>query len=318
MGSGERQEQRLRRVDVVRHRRPQREGRLPVPPARPAGRRPGRRRRSLAYRFNQGVPNAVSYYLPEMGRRTITYNTGAFVQDTWTHNRLTLQGALRYDRVTSYAPVEGNGTFGKSSFLNPQPITIQETPGVQAYNDITPRVGRRLRRVRERQDGHQAELGALPGVRGERLAVYVDEPRRHDHARTCRTAAGTPQWRPAATATWSSTAICSTRTLNGECAAAVGTARNLRSGRRGDHRRPGGAERLGRASERLSDHGDAAAPDRAARVGRRQLHAPDVPRVLRHRRPGPQRGYGVRDVYAHRTERSPAAERAASRSRSTR
>lgn len=95
----------------------------------------------LGYRFNQGVPNAVSYYLPEMGRRTITYNTGAYVQDTWTHNRLTLQGALRYDRVTSYAPVEGNGTFGKSSFLNPQPITIQETAGVQAYNDITPRLG---------------------------------------------------------------------------------------------------------------------------------------------------------------------------------
>jgi hypothetical protein len=95
----------------------------------------------LSYRLNQGVPNAVSYYLPEMGRRTITYNTGAYVQDTWTHSRLTVQGALRYDRVTSYAPVEGNGTFGKSSFLNPQPITITETPGVQAYNDITPRVG---------------------------------------------------------------------------------------------------------------------------------------------------------------------------------
>jgi len=95
----------------------------------------------LGYRFNQGVPNAVSYYLPEMGRRTITYNTGAFVQDTWTRKRLTLQGALRYDRVTSYAPVEGNGTFGKATFLNPVAITIPETPGVQAYNDITPRVG---------------------------------------------------------------------------------------------------------------------------------------------------------------------------------
>src|SRR5438876_3813847 len=93
------------------------------------------------YRFNQGVPNAVSYYLPEMGRRTITYNTGAFVQDTWTRKRLTLQGALRYDRVTSYAPVDGNGTFGKATFLNPVAITIAETAGVQAYNDITPRVG---------------------------------------------------------------------------------------------------------------------------------------------------------------------------------
>lgn len=95
----------------------------------------------LAYRFNKGVPNAVSYYLPEMGRRTITFNDGLYAQDTWTHERLTLQGALRWDRVSSYAPVQGNGTFGKTSFLNAQPITIQQTPGVDAYNDITPRVG---------------------------------------------------------------------------------------------------------------------------------------------------------------------------------
>jgi len=93
----------------------------------------------LGYRFNQGVPNAVSYYLPDFGRRTITTIHGIFVQDSWTRNRLTLQGALRYDRASSYAPVEQNGTT-KTSFLNPTPITIQETPGVSSYNDITPRV----------------------------------------------------------------------------------------------------------------------------------------------------------------------------------
>ena len=94
----------------------------------------------LAYRFNQGVPNAVSYCLPDFGRRTITKTNGVFIQDSWTHDRLTLQGALRYDRASSYAPVELNGTTN-TSFLNPTPITIQETPGVDAYNDITPRVG---------------------------------------------------------------------------------------------------------------------------------------------------------------------------------
>jgi hypothetical protein len=94
----------------------------------------------ISYRFNQGVPNAVSYWLPDMGRRTITSLHGVFFQDTWTYDRLTLQGALRYDRASSYAPVEGNGTT-KTSFLAPTPITIQETAGVDAYNDITPRVG---------------------------------------------------------------------------------------------------------------------------------------------------------------------------------
>jgi hypothetical protein len=52
-----------------------------------------------------------------------------------------MQGALRWDRASSFAPVEGNGTFGKSSFLNPTAITIKETEGVNAYNDLTPRVG---------------------------------------------------------------------------------------------------------------------------------------------------------------------------------
>jgi hypothetical protein len=94
----------------------------------------------LAYRFNQGVPNAVSYWLPDFGRRTITSLHGVFVQDTWTRGRLTLQGALRYDRASSYAPVDQNGTT-RTSFLNPAPITIARTPGVDAYHDITPRVG---------------------------------------------------------------------------------------------------------------------------------------------------------------------------------
>src|SRR4029453_15928074 len=76
----------------------------------------------ISYRFSAGVPNAVSYWLPDMGRRTITSLHGVFFQDTWAWDRLTLQGALRYDRASSYAPVEGNGTT-KTSFLAPTPIT---------------------------------------------------------------------------------------------------------------------------------------------------------------------------------------------------
>jgi len=94
----------------------------------------------LAYRFNQGVPNAVSYYMPDFGRRTVTKTNSFFLQDSWTHGRLTLQGALRYDHASSYAPVELNGTTN-TSFLNPNPVTIQETKGVNAYNDFTPRAG---------------------------------------------------------------------------------------------------------------------------------------------------------------------------------
>jgi hypothetical protein len=93
----------------------------------------------LAYRFNLGVPNAVTYRLPDFGHRTLTNLNGAYVQDSWTHGRVTLQGALRYDHASSYSPVEGNGTT-RTSVFNAAPISFPVVPGVDAYNDITPRV----------------------------------------------------------------------------------------------------------------------------------------------------------------------------------
>jgi hypothetical protein len=92
----------------------------------------------LAYRFDHGAPNAVTYRLPDFGHRTVTNLHGAYIQDSWTRGRLTLQGALRYDRASSYSPVEGNGTT-RSSWANPAPISFPVVPGVNAYNDITPR-----------------------------------------------------------------------------------------------------------------------------------------------------------------------------------
>ncbi len=94
----------------------------------------------LAYRFNQGVANQVTYRLPTRSNNTITKLNGIFMQDQYTHNRLTLSGAVRWDRASSYAPVEGNGV-SKTSFLNPAVISFDVTPGVDAYNDISPRAG---------------------------------------------------------------------------------------------------------------------------------------------------------------------------------
>ena len=63
-----------------------------------------------------------------------------FAQDQWTHGRLTLQGALRYDRAWSWFPSEHNGA-PETSVWNARPITFPETKGVTGYNDITPRFG---------------------------------------------------------------------------------------------------------------------------------------------------------------------------------
>ena len=86
-------------------------------------------------------PINVGYYLaPEWDQHDRTKTVGFYAQDQWTRGRLTLQGAVRYDRASSWAPAEGNGTTLTSRF-NPQPITFPETPEVRGYNDITPRLG---------------------------------------------------------------------------------------------------------------------------------------------------------------------------------
>ncbi len=94
----------------------------------------------LAYRFNNGVPNAYTFRLPDWETEDHTKVAALYVQDTWTSGRLTLQGALRYDRAWSYSPAEGNGT-SKTSIFNPTAISFDKVAGVATYNDITPRIG---------------------------------------------------------------------------------------------------------------------------------------------------------------------------------
>ncbi|HKB09104.1 MAG TPA: TonB-dependent receptor [Vicinamibacterales bacterium] len=94
----------------------------------------------LLYRFNNHVPNQFTYRLPQFQTADRTKMTALFFQDNWTRDRLTLQGALRYDQVSSFSPAEHNGTSVTSPF-NPQPVILQRTDGVSAYRDISPRVG---------------------------------------------------------------------------------------------------------------------------------------------------------------------------------
>src|SRR2546423_3806911 len=94
----------------------------------------------LSYRFNQGVPNQFTFRLPEWHRADRTSTSAVYVHAWWTRGRLTLQGALRYDRAWSFNPAEFNGTPLTSKF-NAAPITFERTIGVDAFNDITPRFG---------------------------------------------------------------------------------------------------------------------------------------------------------------------------------
>ena len=92
---------------------------------------------NLTYRFNNGVPNQLTESIsPWVNNARVGWDA-LFVQEQWTRHRLTLQGALRFDRARSWFPQQQEGP---SRFL-PVPIVIPETTGVDSYKDITPRVG---------------------------------------------------------------------------------------------------------------------------------------------------------------------------------
>jgi len=74
----------------------------------------------------------------ENANRAVAHSV--FLQDQWTRGRMTLQGALRWDYVYSWAPAEGNGTDQTSRFTS-TPIRFSRTDSVTGYHDISPRLG---------------------------------------------------------------------------------------------------------------------------------------------------------------------------------
>jgi len=87
------------------------------------------------------VANSVGYTMvPNWSQNDRTETTAFFAQDQWTKGRVTVQGAVRYDRAWSWAPADGNGTDDVTMF-SPAPITFPRTVSVAGYNDITTRWG---------------------------------------------------------------------------------------------------------------------------------------------------------------------------------
>ena len=59
---------------------------------------------NLHYRVNNGVPNQLTSSSTTSSRSLWMRNDAFYAQEQWTIDRLTLQGALRYDRSWSWAP----------------------------------------------------------------------------------------------------------------------------------------------------------------------------------------------------------------------
>ena len=91
----------------------------------------------LSYRMNNGRPDQITEIIDNnLTSQRVRYDA-YYAQDQWTMGRLTLQGAVRFDRASSIFPA---ATIGGTRFL-PNVLSFDETKGVDSYKDLTPRAG---------------------------------------------------------------------------------------------------------------------------------------------------------------------------------
>jgi hypothetical protein len=90
----------------------------------------------VVYQFNNGVPNQFWELSGMFDSQWRTRFDAFFAQDQWTMNKLTVQGALRYDHAWSYYP---DSHIGGTRFI-PVATIIPRSDGVD-FKNLTPRVG---------------------------------------------------------------------------------------------------------------------------------------------------------------------------------
>src|SRR6186713_2166360 len=97
----------------------------------------------IQYRFNNGVPNQLTQTAIFPGTEKYQRNilmTSFYAQDTYTRDRLTLQGGIRYDGIGTGYPDTGAG--GPDYLLMPTPLFwAAGTTDEVHWKDITPRIG---------------------------------------------------------------------------------------------------------------------------------------------------------------------------------
>jgi hypothetical protein len=81
-------------------------------------------------------PLSINEYINPFVVNARAMQASFFAQDSWTMNRLTLQGGLRYDHPWSWFPEQ---TIPRQRFF--PGATFAKTDGVTGYNDLTPRIG---------------------------------------------------------------------------------------------------------------------------------------------------------------------------------
>jgi hypothetical protein len=84
------------------------------------------------------TPNQFTISLPNYQSNRTTFHA-LYAQDQWTVDRLTIQGALRYEWAKSWHPEGENGIPYDSPYA--RAFSDPRTEGVRGYHDISPRMG---------------------------------------------------------------------------------------------------------------------------------------------------------------------------------
>jgi hypothetical protein len=95
---------------------------------------------ALGQQVTNGIPNQLTMNYGDFLIKDRSESASLYAQDQWTMGRMTLQGAIRYDRAWSWSP-DDQGIDHADRFHPNGGISFPRVEGVTGFNDITPRAG---------------------------------------------------------------------------------------------------------------------------------------------------------------------------------
>ncbi|NOT25695.1 MAG: TonB-dependent receptor [Acidobacteria bacterium] len=112
-----------------------------------------------SYTFRNGVPESLTLWAVPHGLRGSATNTGIFVQDQWTVDRMTLNLGLRYSRWQGSTPEQ---VLPAGPFVPER--TVQATKNNPLFNNLNPRVGLAYDLFGDGNTAVKVSLGRYTGV----------------------------------------------------------------------------------------------------------------------------------------------------------
>ena len=127
----------------------------------------------VVYTFRNQLPVGLTQYaLPADSRVRLNMQLGAFAQDQWTINRLTLNAGVRFDSLNAGSPAQ---TRPAGPFL-PE-LHFDEVKNAPDWNDVSPRVGMAYDLFGNGRTAVKASLGKYLVAEATNIAVALNPSR---------------------------------------------------------------------------------------------------------------------------------------------